>query len=114
MAIPTSLLIEAAPRIFDAAMTAFDKWKNRPRPEPVDPGADPKIQIAGIVARLQALEDAESRQAEVVKNIAGELKGVSVGLDALHRRTRFAIWMAVGALAVSLASLAALAASLLR
>jgi hypothetical protein len=106
MAIPTAILIEAAPRIFEAALGVFDKWKTRPKPEPVDPSADPRAQLAAIVARLQALEETESSQAEVVKNIAGQLEGLSAGLADLSRRTTTALWIAGVAVAASVVAVA--------
>jgi hypothetical protein len=106
MAIPTAILIEAAPRIFEAAMGAFDKWKTRPKPEPVDPSADPRAQLAAIVARLQALEDAESSQAEVVKNIAGQLEGLSAAFTESSRKTTTALWIAGVAVGASIVAIA--------
>jgi hypothetical protein len=109
MAIPTAILIEAAPRIFEAAMGVFDKWKTRPKPDPVDASADPRTQLAAIVARLQSLEETESSQAEVVKNIAGQLEGLSAGFADLSRKATTALWISVLAVLTSVVAIAVVA-----
>jgi hypothetical protein len=105
MPIPWDKVIIHGPKVIDVATSFLDKWKSRPKPELMDPNADVKTQLLAVTQRLQALEDAETAQAEVVKNIAEQMQGLLTGLSELSRKTNLAIWLASGALVVSAAAL---------
>lgn len=105
MPIPWDKVIIHGPKVIDVATSLLDKWKSRPKPELMDPNADVKIQLVAVTQRLQALEDAETAQAEVVKNIAEQMQGLLTGLSELSRKANLAIWLASGALVVSAVAL---------
>jgi hypothetical protein len=105
MPIPWAQVMLHGPKVLDAATAMFDKWQSRPRPEAVDPNAEVRTQISSIVKRLQVLEEAEAAQAEVTKNMAEQVQGLSAGLTELSRKAALAAWLAGGALAVSVVAL---------
>jgi|GEM_PF-2877961 len=107
MPIPWDQVILHGPRVLDAATAMFDKWKTRPKPEAVDPDAEVTIQLAAIVKRLQALEEAESAQAEVSKNMAEQIQGLSAGLAEISKKATLASWLSGIALLLSAAALIA-------
>lgn len=107
MPIPWDQVILHGPRVLDAATAIFDKWKTRPKPESIDPDSEVKIQLAAIVRRLQALEEAQTAQAEISKNMAEQIEGMAAGLEQLSRKAALASWAAGGALLLSVIALIA-------
>ena len=93
--IPWDQVLRHGPKVLQTATALFDKWQAR-RPEAVDPNAEMRIQVAAIVARLQALEETESTQSEVIRNLAQQIEGLSAGLAEHSRKIRLA-WATAGA-----------------
>lgn len=104
--IPWDQVILHGPKVLDAATLLWDKLNSRPRPQAIDPDAEIKTQLAGIVQRLQALEDAQAASVELDKAMAEQLQGLSAGLSELSRKTAIALWTACGAMLVSVIVLA--------
>lgn len=105
MPIPWSQVILHGPKVLDAATTLWGKWNSRPKPQPIDPDAEPGLQAAELAQRLQALEEAQAANAELVKNMAEQIQSISEGLTDLSRKTRIAIWVACGAILLSVCTL---------
>ncbi|HJV75690.1 MAG TPA: hypothetical protein VJ654_15805 [Noviherbaspirillum sp.] len=105
MPIPWSQVILHGPKVLDAATTLWGKWNSRPKPQPIDPNSEPRLQAAELALRLQALEEAQAANAELVKNMAEQIQSVSEGLSDLSRKTTIAIWTACGAIVLSACTL---------
>ncbi len=87
--IPWDQVLRHGPKVLQTATALFDKWQAR-RPEPVDPNAEMRVQVAAIVARLQALEETEATQSEVIRNMARQIEGLSAGLAEMSQKIRLA------------------------
>src|SRR3569623_3402970 len=108
MPIPWDQVILHGPRVLDAATAIFDKLKTRPRTESIDPDSEVKIQLAAMVQRLQVLEEAQTAQAEIGKNMAEQIEGLTAALEQMSRKATLASWIAGVALLQSvLVSIAA-------
>jgi len=108
MPIPWDQVILHGPRVLDAATAIFDKLKTRPRTESIDPDSEVKIQLAAMVQRLQVLEEAQTAQAEIGKNMAEQIEGLTAALEQMSRKATLASWIAGVALLLSvLVSIAA-------
>ena len=105
MPIPWSQVILHGPKVLDAATTLWGKWNSRPRPQPIDPDSEPRLQAAELAQRLQMLEEAQAANAELVKNMAEQIQGISAGLSEVSRKTIIALWLAGGALLAAVTAL---------
>ena len=99
--IPWHQVLRHGPKVLETATSLFEKWQAR-KPEPVDPNAGIHAQLDAIVERLQVLEETESSQSEVIRNMAQQIEGLAAGLTELEKRTRIA-WTIAG-IAVLLAA----------
>lgn len=101
--IPWREIIRIAPAVVGAAR---DLWSQRNAPPaPVDTKAEIRDQVAAIVQRLQALEAAQTQQADLARQIAEQVQGLSVGLQEAARRAVLACWLGGGALGLACAAL---------
>lgn len=107
MPIPWDQVILHGPKVLDAATSIFDKWKTRPRPQAINPEAEVQTQLTAIAQRLQALEEAQTAQTEVAKDMAQQIQSLSAGFSDLSKKTALALWLAAGALLLSATALIA-------
>lgn len=104
MPIPWSQVLIHGPKLLEMANSLLDKQRAR-SPRPVDPQAAESTQIETLTHRLRVLEEAEVAQAEVVKGMAEQNQGLANGLSELSRKISMALWLAGGALVVSVIAL---------
>ncbi|MFA7384475.1 MAG: hypothetical protein WC001_13600 [Desulfurivibrionaceae bacterium] len=99
--IPWKKVIEYAPEVLGAAKKLWEYWRNvDPKPE-VDPQSEIVTQISAVVERLQRLESSEIEQSNIVKQIAEQLQGASVGLIDTSRKALIGLYLGIGAFILS-------------
>ncbi|HEY8607657.1 MAG TPA: hypothetical protein VIM12_11145 [Noviherbaspirillum sp.] len=98
--IPWKELIKLVPTVVAATRDLRNKWGSKQQAPEVDPHAEVKTQIATVTQRLATLESAGAEQADVMKQIAEQLQGVSAGLAETARRATTALWTGLAALAI--------------
>lgn len=99
------VVLKYLPVVADGARILWDKWNSKSKTPFVDTKAEPKTQIATIVERLEALEASEVDQANLFKQIAEQLQGMSAGLNEVSHRSSIGLWLGIGALAMSIIAL---------
>ncbi len=105
MPIPTNIpwdqVLRHGPKVLDAATALFEKWQAR-KPEPVNPHAEaPTNPLAVVEQRLQTLEEAETAQSALVREMAREMQAMAAELERCHRHSRLALGLGAAALALS-------------
>lgn len=99
--IPWDQVLRHGPKVLDAATALFEKWQAR-RPEPVNPHAEePANPLAVVEQRLQILEEAETAQSALVREMAREMQAMAAELERGRRLARLALALAGAALAVA-------------
>ena len=111
-AVSWEVLIKETPKIVDAALKLHDRVRSRnkgwQRPDP-DAGADSpqalRRDVKGILERLDALEDSESAQAELISKMVVQEEALLRGLQALSTRVTALYWALAVTVAVAAAAL---------
>ena len=107
MAIPPNIswdqVLRHGPRVLDAATALFDKWQAK-KPEPVDPQAELRQQLATVVQRLQAIEEAQAAQSAVTRELAEQLQAQNAVLARTQDRLKQVLWLAVVSMLLALAA----------
>jgi hypothetical protein len=75
--IPWTQILNAIPLAVAAAKSLRQFWADRPRPQPLDPAADPRVQIAQLEARVAALEATEAEQTKLMEQMAVQLQAIA-------------------------------------
>lgn len=102
--IPWKELLKAAPAILTASGELVARLSDRRRGA-VDQGKPPAQDAAAMLARLDALETSGVSQAELTKEMAGQLKEVTDALRVVALRTLFALVASVVAVALALGAI---------
>jgi len=76
-AIPWTQILNAIPLAVAAAKSLRQFWTSRPKPQPLDPAADPRAQIAQLEARIAALEAAELEQTRLIEQMAEQIQAIA-------------------------------------
>lgn len=99
MAVPWLQIVQLVPSIVEVSRDLLKSARRMPAAELAPPQDE-----AALAARLQALEENERRQAELISKMAQQLEGLTRAATALHRRV---IWLtiAVGAALLGLVML---------
>ena len=97
-------ILKHLPAVIETAREIWERWNSRRR-SPVDQDAEPIVQIKSILERIDYLEDAEVKQAYLIRQISEQLQGISDGLEEVSRRIIIAHWLATAASCVSCAAL---------
>ena len=96
-------LLQAAPAILTAAGELVGRRSDRQRRSP-DPQAS-HTDAAAILARVEALETSGLSQADITKEMAGQLKEITQALRVVALRTVFALGLSVAATGLALAAI---------
>jgi predicted transcriptional regulator len=83
MPIPWDKVIQHGPQVLDAAKSLYSKWQLRPKQEEINPGLAPQTQLDRLLARVQALEEAEEKRAALMTQMAEQNQALSTGISAL-------------------------------
>lgn len=85
MPIPWDKIILHGPQVLDAAKNLYGNWQTRSKQTPQDPARteEQHSQPDKLSFRLQALEEAGEKQAELVKDLAEQNQAVVAGLRSL-------------------------------
>jgi hypothetical protein len=104
-ALPWKEIIKVLPSLVTTATKLWEQMKSQPRAAQVDPNDDPRKQIAALLQRIEALENAEVAQANLVRQMIEQLQGISAGLAETSRRHTLSLVIAVAALVLSVSAL---------
>lgn len=91
MAVPWLQIVQLVPSIVEVSRDLLKSARRMPA-DAVAELAQPQGEDA-LLARLQALEENERRQAELISQMAQQLEGLTRAATALHRRV---IWLTTG------------------
>lgn len=92
-ALPWKDIIRAIPLVVTAAKSLWTFWASRPKPQPIDPSADARPQLAQLGERVSVLENAEAEQTKLMTQMAEQLQAVA-------RRASVAYWLGVAGIAL--------------
>lgn len=99
--IPWDQVLRHGPKVLDAATALFEKWQAR-RPEPVNPHAEaPTNPLSVVEQRLQILEEAETAQSALVREMAREMQAMAGELERARKYSRLALGLGAAALALA-------------
>lgn len=99
-AVPWTTIALLAIEITTAAKAAYDKWRLKAKPAPIDPHAEVQTQIGAIAQRLEALEANETAQVKLLEQMAEQVNTLSVAVTRLHKRNLAALSLACVALVI--------------
>jgi len=105
MAVPWAEIVRLMPSILELSRELMRRARRLPAIEPPDPDESNAPAIAALEAHVQALEENERRQAELVTNMADQLEQLTTAVTALHRRWRVLV---LGQITVGIIALVAL------
>lgn len=105
-AIPWNILVKEGLRLVETARQAKSERSEEPA-RTAAPG-DAQGSIDALRRRLDAAEAQNRRDAEVAEQMAQQVRRLSEAAEDLRGRTRLALWLAGGALALAAGSLIAL------
>ena len=108
--IPWHVLIKEGLRLVDTARQAKAE-RSEERPRPAASGQE-QGSVEALRQRLEAVEAQNRRDAEVAEQMAQQVRRLSEAADELRARTRLALWLAGGGLALAAAALVVLLATL--
>lgn len=103
--LPWKEILKVLPALVTAATKLWDKTTSQPKSVPINPNDDPQKQLAAIIARLQYLEESESAQANLIKQLLEQLQGISAGLTEISKRSNISLFLGIGAFSVSVIAL---------
>lgn len=103
--IPWEELVKLIPALVVSAKELWNKWGSNQKQPPVDTEAEIKTQIAAIIERLEVLETSKVDQANLMKQIAEQLQGISTGLAEVSRRSSIALLAGICSIVISLTAL---------
>src|SRR5580765_1348203 len=75
--IPWNQILNAIPLAVAAAKSLRQFWETRPTARPIDPAADPRVQIAQLEDRVRALEAAEAQQTRLIEQMAEQIQAIA-------------------------------------
>ena len=100
--IPWPLLLDRAPWLVDRSKDLYDSLRNRregPEAEPIS------VTVGDISSRLDELEDHQTRQAELLSQMAAQEEAISRGLRTVSTRLLAATLVALGAVILAMGAL---------
>ena len=100
-----SQIIILGTELIRAANSMYSKWTSKSKPPLIDMHAEVKAQIAAIALRLEALEENESGQVKLVKEMAEQLQYLSIEISRVSGRTTILLWMSSIAVVISCVAL---------
>jgi uncharacterized coiled-coil protein SlyX len=90
MPVPWAEIFRLMPSILELSRELVKRTRHPPAAEPPVPD-NGAIATAPLEARIQALEENERRQAELVTNMADQLEQLTTAVTALHRQWRILV-----------------------
>lgn len=99
--VPWKQILILLPDVAKAAKAIWNQWDTKPKPEPIDPSASVASQIIAAAKRIQALEENEKNQSEIVSQIADQLEGLASGLRETAARQTLILRLFIGSLMLS-------------
>jgi hypothetical protein len=104
MPVPWADIFRLMPSILELSHELMKRTRRLPAIEPL-PRNDNAPAATALESRILALEENERRQAELVTNMADQLKQLTTAVTALHRQWRILIGSQVAAGIVAVAAL---------
>jgi len=101
MPVPWLQIVQLMPTILDVSKELLKRSRRGPAaPASVPVVADPSL--AGLQARVAALEENERRQAELISNMADQLAQLTAAATSLHKQVKHLMFGQAAAIVVAL------------
>jgi len=93
MAVPWLQIVQLVPSIVEVSRDLLKSTRRLPPAAQIESAGDDPLLVNALLPRLQALEENERRQAELISQMAEQLAGLTRAVTTLHKRV---IWLTFG------------------
>lgn len=105
--IPWKHVIAAAPGVWKTAREIFSSSSKKAESPPVDdPGADVRVQLSALAARVHEIDVSQADQAKLLADMAEQMQAITLQVQALGKRANRLLLLAAGTCVVAVVSLA--------